>query len=266
MEEPHAPPVRCKSIQAIAWEGMPVDDVGGGGMDLPEKRSAHRSGSVRALAVATAFLACAALFARCGPAGSNLALHNRTDVPVWFSNWRGDAQYVPACSSETFYWDGAWSAKAPVEPIADALEIEIRTDVAPHAESTGQFVLLVTADRINLVDTADSLPPCSGVPPTSLFLKVDNLTSVPVWFESGGEAHYIEACGWSRYQWSDDAWTNKTESKAAIPNAVEVSVDVTPPPAKRVDTTFVIVTSDGTKVIESDGGYPPRSCTPAASG
>jgi hypothetical protein len=231
-------------------------------MDLARKDSARRSRRARSLVALTLLLACAALLAGCGPTRSTLAVHNRTDAPLSFVNLRGETLYVPACSSETFHWDGAWTSKAPVEPIRGALEVRI--DAAPPADATGQFVEVVTADRILIVDAASSLPPCSGAPPTSLILKVDNLTVASVWFESGGVAHYIEACGSWLYEWSDDRWTNRLTSEIPIPNAVEVRVDVMPTPTKRVDTTFVVITSDGTSVVETEP-HPRPSCTPAES-
>jgi hypothetical protein len=231
-------------------------------MDLAGKTSAHGSTKAHAFAAITVLLAYAALLAGCGPTQSTLVVHNRTNAPLSFVNLRGETLYVPACWSETFRWDGAWTSEAAVEPIPGALEVRI--DAAPPADATGQFVDVVTADHILIVDAPSSLPPCSGAPPTSLILKVDNLTAASVWFESGGVAHYIEACGSWLYEWSDDAWTNKLTSEIPIPNAVKVQVDVMPPPTKRVDRMFVVITSDGTSVVETEP-HPRPSCTAMGS-
>lgn len=189
-------------------------------------------------------------------------MHNRTETAVSFVNIRGETLYVPACSTETFEWNGAWANTAPADPIPSALEI--RLDPAPPADSNAQFVAVVTPDRVVLTDPAGSLPACRGEPPVSLVLLVYNETQAAVSFESGGVVHYIDACGSWRYEWIEGRWANRLTSEIPNPEAVRVQVTVTPPPRARVDAMFVVVTEDGPRVVESDP-RPLPSCAPPAS-
>jgi hypothetical protein len=195
----------------------------------------------------------------CGPSYSTLVVHNRTNAAISFANIRGEDQFVGSCASESFRWDGAWIDDTPVAPIQDA--VDIRIDAAPPADATGAFAALVGSNEVVTVDPAASLPPCDGVPPTFLTLKVYSGTAVPVWFESGGEAHYVEACLNWRYEWIGGGWTNRLGSDTPIPGAVEVVVDVTPPPTKNNDFTVVVVTADGTFVVMDDPNPGPTPCT-----
>jgi len=212
------------------------------------------------------FVVFAALLAGCGPAESTLAVHNRTNAPVTFVNGRGEMQYVAACSSGSFRWDGAWTSKAHLDAIPGALEVRI--DAAPPADSGGAFVAVVTSESILSGlsgDATGSLPPCGGAPPTSLALIVYNTTNSAVSFNSRGATHYLKACGSWRYEWIDGGWVNRFTGEVAIPDAFEVRIDVAPPPAARVDTLFVVITSRGASVVEADP-VPRPSCRPAGSG
>jgi hypothetical protein len=90
-----------------------------------------------------------------------------------------------------------------------------------------------------------------------------NRTAVPISFESAGVTHYVEACGNWRYEWAGSGWANMLTTDQAIPGAVQVQVDVSPPRPERVHTMFVVVEEHGAFRVSTQPGERPSPWTGA---